>query len=190
MGCARYLGFYTRRVEDPRTGFSVQDFPVMRFFCNRVGNGLRSSHRTFSLLPIELVPYRKLSILYIVLSVLIRFKRNVSLLRALDIIADELCSLAQDIGFVHEPALIDHELILRLASQRFWKSAALFSTEPNFPDNQSFSGFLEYCEDYGSILDESIRGPPGLAWDYYILNQEHGRFGSLLFGVPSQDRDR
>ena len=78
----------------PAQGFSVQDFPVMRFFCNRVGNGLRSSHRTFSLLPIELVPYRKLSILYIVLSVLIRFKRNVSLLRALDIIADELCSLA------------------------------------------------------------------------------------------------
>jgi len=162
----------------------------MRFFCNRVGNELKSSHRTFSLLPIELVPYRKLSLLYIVLSVLIRFKRNVSRVRALDIIADELCSLSQEIGFVHEPALIDHEMILRLAAQRFWKAPVLFSNGPDYPDNRSFSRFLDYCENYRCIRDASIRGPPGLAWDYYILNKEHGKFGAFLFGIPSHERDR
>ncbi|MBN2029609.1 hypothetical protein JW824_05135 [bacterium] len=162
----------------------------MRFHCKGVGSDLKSQHRTFSLLPVELVPYRKLSLMFMVLSVLIRVKGKLSLLRSLDVIAEELCSLSGDIGFVHESALMDHELILAIAAQRFWKSAVLFSTAPDFPDNQSLYGFLEYCESYCSVRNKSIRGPPGLSWDYYILNKAHGRFGSSLFGAPSQDRDR
>lgn len=161
----------------------------MRFHCRRFGVILWNSHRTFSLLPVELVPYRKLSLMFMVLSVLIRVKGKLSLLRSLDVIAEELCSLSGDIGFIHESALMDHELILVIAAQRFWKSAVLFSMAPVFPVNQSLSGFLEYCESYCSIRDESIRGPPGLAWDYYIHNKGRGIFGAFLFGVPSQERD-
>ena len=162
----------------------------MRFRCKRVGLDLRSNHRTFSLLPVELVPFRKLSLLYMALSVFIRVKRQLSRIRSLDAIVEELCSLAVDIPFVHEPALIDHELIMVMAARRLCKSAALFSTAPDFPDNQSLSGFLDYCESYASVRDECIRGPTGLGWDYYILNKEHGRFGAFLFGVPTQERDR
>jgi len=162
----------------------------MRFHCRRFGVVLRSSHRTFSLLPVEIVPYRKLSLMFMVLSVLIRVKGKLSRLRSLDVISEELCSLSRDIGFVHESALMDHELILAIAAKRFWKSAMLFSTKPDFPDNRSLYGFLKYCESYCSVHDKSIRGPPGLAWDYYILNKDHGRLRVFLFGVPSQERDR
>ena len=191
-GCASYHGFYTRAVIEPSTGFAVSDFPVMRFLCHGVGEERKSNDRTFSLLPVELVPFRKLSLLYMVLSVLIRIKRKLSLLESLDVIAAELCTRTQDILFVHEPALTDHEMIMRLASRRLWKSADLFSETADFPGDsgeQLLLRFLEYCTNYSSNRAESIRGPPGLAWDYYILNKESGRFGVFLFGVPFQGRN-
>ena len=193
VGCATYHGFYTRHAVDPMTGFSVNDFPVMRFLCNRVGYKFKSVHRTFSLLPSELIPFRKLSLEYMMQSVLIRVKRKLSLFKSLDAISNELCFLSLDIAFVHESALLDHVDIMTLAANRLWKFSELFSEFPGFPsdsDNQILLQFLEYCQNYRSARDESIRGPPGLAWDYYNLNKNHGRFGAFLFGRPSQKRVR
>lgn len=189
MGCAGYHGFYTRAVIDPSTGFSVSDFPVMRFLCHGVGEERRSGDRTFSLLPVELVPFRKLSLLYMALSILIRIKRKLSILKSLDVIAKELCTGTPDILFVHESALTDHEMIMRIALRRLWKSADIFSEAPGDSGEQSLLWFLEYCTNYSSNRAESIRGPPGLVWDYCIQNKEHGRYGVFLFGVPSQDRN-
>jgi len=164
----------------------------MRFLCHGVGKERRSGDKTFSLLPVELVPFRKLSLLYMVLSVLIRIKRKLSLLKTLDVIAAELCTGTPDILFVHESALTDHERIMRIAMRRLWKSADLFSEAADFPGDsgeRSLLWFLEYCTNYSSNCAESIRGPPGLSREYYILNKRHGRYGAFLFGVPSQDRN-
>ena len=190
--CASYHGFYTRKVVEPISGFSEEDFPIMRYLCHGLGQERMSDDRTFSLLPVELVPFRKLSLLYMTLSVLIWIKGGLSRLKALDVIADELCSRTQDIEYVHEPALTDHEIIMRIASHRLWKSADLFSEIADFPSEsgeQSHLRFLEYCKNYSSIRDKSSRGPPDLAWDYYILNKKSGRFGAFLFGVPFQERN-
>ena len=165
----------------------------MRFRCRRIGSNLRSGHQTFSLLPLALVPFRKLTLFYMVFSVLFRIRDKLSLMKTLDVIVERLCVHSQDILFVHEAALIDYINIMKLAQERFRKSLVLFPTWEMFTKgsgNHQFLQFLEYCKSYSSGGEKSIRGPPGLAWEYYIRNVEHGGFGLFLFGVPSQERER
>jgi hypothetical protein len=84
----------------------VDDFPVMRFRCFREGGEGRVPDVTFSLLPLELVPYRRLSVRFMVLAVRMRLKRKLSLLKADAQIEIELVRMKDEFSFVSVAALL------------------------------------------------------------------------------------
>ena len=88
--CARYWGFHTRHVIEPMGGLSVDDFPIMRFRCYRRGGKARVPDFTFSLLPLDLVPYRRLSLSFMVAGVLLWLQRPLSREKAEEVIEAEL----------------------------------------------------------------------------------------------------
>ena len=88
--CAGYHGHYTRTVICPLTVFSVPDFPVMRFLYQGKGDKRKCDHVTFSLLPIELVPFRQLILKFMVPAVWIKLSRHLSFTRSPDAIEEEL----------------------------------------------------------------------------------------------------
>ena len=63
--CAKFIGYYFRAVVDEK-GTYYRAFPVARFLCRRKGRELISRHKTFSLLPYQLVPYTKYSMPFII----------------------------------------------------------------------------------------------------------------------------
>ena len=80
-GCAVRHGLYRRRVVD-RRGCVFEDFPIPRFKCRGKGP-VRSRAITFSVLPAELLPRRKVS-LPLVASILSVLARLGSVTRSLD----------------------------------------------------------------------------------------------------------
>lgn len=50
----------------------------------------------------------------------------------------------------------------------------------------TLTGFIEYCLGYVSQSDEKIRGPTGLAWDYYLKNGSYYENSQFLFGCAAQ----
>ena len=79
--CACYLGCYFRTATCPLTGIFIPDLPVLRFLCSRKGDHIVCDHVTFSLLPLMLVPYRRLSLKFMVLATWIRYPYGVDLKR-------------------------------------------------------------------------------------------------------------
>ncbi len=82
--CAIYLGIYRRGAEDPIENFSVFDLPVLRYLCQGKGDKKKSAHKTFSLLPYQLAPYRQLPIKFIVFSVFIKLKTGLNRMKVLE----------------------------------------------------------------------------------------------------------
>ena len=62
--CARFIEYYERQVID-ENGTYYKAFPIARFSCHRKGGEPIVKHKTFSLLPHQLVPYSKYSIAFI-----------------------------------------------------------------------------------------------------------------------------
>jgi hypothetical protein len=124
--CASYHGHYTRRATCPETGFSVSDFPILRFLCQDKGDK-QCDHVTFSLLPIELVPFRQLTLKFMVLAVWIRLSRGTSFTIALDNIEEELNNLADIADFINVSTLMSWERLIKSAFEFF---LLLNSNEP------------------------------------------------------------
>ena len=117
--CAGYHGHYTRTATCPLTGFSVPDFPVMRFLCQGKGDKRKCDHVTFSLLPIELVPFRQLTLKFMILAVWIKLGRHLSFTRSLDAIEEELNTLGDIAEFINISTLMSWERLIRAAFKLF-----------------------------------------------------------------------
>ena len=87
--CARFHGYYYRPVVTEE-GIYYKSFPIARYKCRKTGNK-KAKHRTFSLLPHELLPYVKYSTGFIFRILFNIHIHNMSVKEVLDIIS-RLCS--------------------------------------------------------------------------------------------------
>ena len=191
--CARYHGTYERGATCPITGFDEPDLMVLRFLCN--GKGVRSKcdHKTFSLLPLVLVPYRQLTLRFLILAVLLRLREGLSLFDAMNAIEDTLVNLA-DIGdFLSIASQLQWEKMMKLALGRFiisdMSKQQQFSMVRQMPE-EALVAFLQVAIEYRTReADPPIRGPDGLNWDFYHSSGGSTELAPFLFGTASQHRD-
>ena len=190
--CARYHGKYERGATCPITGFEKADLIALRFLCR--GKGVRSKcdHRTFSLLPLVLVPYRQLTLRFLILAVSLRLKEGLSLFDAMNAIEDTLGNLA-DIGdFLSIASQLQWEKMMKLALGRFiisdMSKQQQFSIVRQMPE-EGLVAFLQVAIEYRTRqADPPIRGPDGLNWDFYHSSGGSTELAPFLFGTASQHR--
>jgi len=192
--CAKYHGIYERRAICPQSGFEAADLPVVRFLCHAKGQRKNCDHVTFSLLPLVLVPYRYLTLKFMMLALWLRLRDKLSLFAAMDAIEEDLVNFKTDVGdFVSIAAQLQWERLIRAGFDRFWVSG-MFNEEQigliNKEPEKALMVFLKMMFAYQSQRSEvPIRGPDGLAWDFYQLNGGGNKGAAFLFGTASQHRN-
>ena len=192
--CAKYHGIYERRAICPQSGFEAADLPVVRFLCHAKGQRKNCDHVTFSLLPLVLVPYRYLTLKFMMLALWLRLRDKLSLFAAMDVIEEELVNLEADVGdFVSIAAQLQWEKLIRAGFYRFFVRG-MFNEEQIASINQAAEkgllSFIKMALGYKSwSTDVPIRGPDGLAWDFYQLNGGAAKLAPFLFGTASQHRN-
>lgn len=192
--CAKYHGNYQRRAICPQSGFEVADLPVVRYLCHAKGQRKDCDHVTFSLLPLVLVPYRQLTLKFMVLALWLRLRDKLSLFAAMDAIEKELVNFQTDVGdFVSIAAQLQWEKLIGAGFYRFLASG-MFNEEQigliNKAPEKGLMVFLKMMVVYQSQRsDVPIRGPDGLAWDFYQLNGGANKLALFLFGTASQHRN-
>ena len=192
--CAKYHGIYERRAICPQSGFEAADLPVVRFLCHAKGQRKNCDHVTFSLLPLVLVPYRYLTLKFMMLALWLRLRDKLSLFAAMDAIEEELVNFKTDVGdFVGIAAQLQWERLIRAGFYRFLASG-MFNEQQigliNKAPEKGLMVFLKMMFAYQSQRsDVPIRGPDGLAWDFYQLSGGGNKLAAFLFGTASQHRD-
>ena len=192
--CARYHSYYERRAICPQTGFKMADLRIGRFLCRDKGIRKKCDHVTFSLLPLVLVPYRQLTLKFMILALWLRLSEKLSLFTAMDAIEKELVNFEEDIAeFLSIAAQLEWEKLIKAAFSRFIMSKLCnqerFSIVEEAAEKRLFS-FLKMALEYKSQQsDTAIRGPDGLAWDFYQLNGGAKELAPFLFGTASQHRN-
>lgn len=192
VNCACYLGCYIRAAICPITGFCVSDLPVLRFLCSRKGDTMVCDHATFSLLPLVLVPYRRLSLKFMVLAIWIRVSRHLSLTSALDAVENELNHLDDIADFINISTMISWEQMILAGAALLFSSginpANKIQYEPT-QDSQGLHQFLKTIIHHKSkISGHPIRGPDAFAWEFYQQSGESQQCAPFLFGLASQHR--
>ena len=192
--CAGYHGYYTRTAICPLTGFSVPDFPVLRFRCQGKGDKKKCDHVTFSLLPIELVPFRQLTLKFMVLAVCLKLGRQLSLTRALNDVEEELNHLGDIADFINISAVMSWERLIRAAFELFLSTDVNMLCQIQYEkitaDKTSLLPFLELLKKYQSRnMNNPIRGPDAFAWDFYQQSDGVDQLFPFLFGKASQHRN-
>jgi hypothetical protein len=149
---------------------------------------------TFSLLPLVLVPYRQLTLKFMILALWLRLRDKLSLFSAMDAIEKELVNFEEDIGdFVSIAAQLQWEKLIRAGFYRFLVRG-MFNEQQIASINQAAEkgllSFIKMALEYQCRQsDPPIRGPDGLAWDFYQLNGGAGELAPFLFGTASQHRN-
>jgi len=197
-GCAKYHGFYTRRANCPLTAFFTPDLPIIRLLCYGKGTNKICDHRTFSLLPLVLVPYRQLTLKFMILALWLRLSNKLSLVKSLTAIEIEFPNLNnfEDIAnFINISAQLEWEKIAIAALNLYitsplsladgTKNGVIFQNSED-----SLLSFLKMAIEYESIhIHPPIRGPDALAWDFYQSNGGACKLSPFLFGIASQHRN-
>ena len=172
--CARFHKYYKRKVIDI-DGSHYADFPIARFLC-------RNRRLTFSLLPDQLVPYRKYSLELIILILQLCYEEDRN--KALD-----------QIGKVGIYSVTYYYILIFIKILKEGLEKAIvtgYYSELNkivgYQDSEegrliSFIRFLRAFE--FSERRCIIKGPCALSYDFYLRSD--GRF---LFGTPSQFRGK
>ena len=172
----------------------MPDLPVLRFLCHGKGDKKKSDHVTFSLLPIELIPFRQLPLKFMILAVQIRLARHLSFTKALDAIEIELNNLGDVADFINISTLMSWERLIRAGFELF------LSTENNIlcqSQYEKFSSdetglllFLDALREYKSRdTNNPIRGPDAFTWDFYQQSGGADQLAHFLFGRASQHRN-
>ena len=189
INCARYHGYYTRTAICPLTGFSVSNFPILRYFCHDKGNAGTCDHITFSLLPDQLVPFRKLSLTFMVIAVWIRVGRHLSLTRAMDVIEKELNNLSDVADFINISSMISWKLMILTAFELFLSADINMISKSQYEQLQDTVGLTIIMHHQSQINNHSIRGPDVFAWDFYRQSGGTAQCAPFLFGRASQHRN-
>lgn len=168
--CAEFHGYYRRGVVTAE-GLRIADFPVLRYIC-RAPRLKPGQHRTFSLLPAQLIPYRRPSQDFLVAAMKTFLASRQTVAQRLDMICEQFPegSVCENIGTSH---LWDFSRLLLETTQKMslWK-------QRSFPELRQA---VDFIANYPG-------GAVTLSMDYY---QAHGGWqgkSPFLFGTPSQFR--
>lgn len=186
--CAQFIGYYCRGVIDEK-GTYYKAFPIARYLCNSKGKVPIVKHRTFSLLPYQLVPYIKYSIPFIINGLKRIYSDGSSVKGLLDYLAGveaaEYIDLSTSTFYAFRTFILT--CIDKLLAVGFYgetQSALQSSFE-----GQRIKVFLVFASDFICYkTSELIRGPCALGYDYYMQDGGYLRNGHFLFGTSSQFR--
>jgi len=186
--CAQFIGYYFRGVIDEK-GTYYKAFPIARYLCNGKGKALSVKHRTFSLLPYQLVPYSKYSLSFILNSLRKVYGEDRSVKVLLDYLAgneaQEYVDLSASAFYAFRAFILT--AIDKMLAMGFYKEIAAQMQTPS--ERQRIRVFLFFAEDFSCCkTDPEIRGPCALGYDYYMEDGGYMRNAHFLFGTPSQFR--
>jgi hypothetical protein len=190
MNCAQFIGYYVRKVVD-ENGKKYDDFPIARFLCNRKGTEVIVNHKTFSLLPFQLIPYHKYCIDFMVKTLKLRYVDGHSIYDTLDNLAiSGEDSLSTGAGQVIDFAVMVKEAIDKILARGYYHEF----DEKIFQDSslkEQIKNFIEFSEEFECVkVDSPIEGPCALGYDFYLSGGGYLRNAHFLFGTPSQFRYR
>jgi hypothetical protein len=149
---------------------------------------------TFSLLPLVLVPYRQLTLKFMILALWLRLSNEFSLFEAMEAIEEELVNFEADVGdFVSIAAQLQWQKMITAAFCLFvvspMSNQERFSKIEKAPE-KGLIAFLKMAIEYScQQADAPIRGPDGLGWDFYQSNGGADKLALFLFGTASQHRN-
>lgn len=194
--CATYHGHYERSAIWPDSDFYVTDLPVIRYLCHEKGIKKNCDHVTFSLLPLVLIPYRRLPIHFMVLALWIRLQGHLGQVKALATIEKELVVFRDYAFFVNISAQMEWARLIKGALSLILTGKAKITFSPQLEpirssrnNKEKLLTFLEIAMSYESrYLDPAIRGPDALGWDFYQLHGGPEQLAPFLFGTASQHR--
>lgn len=186
--CAQFIGYYFRGVIDEK-GTYYKAFPIARYLCTRKRSALTVTHRTFSLLPYQLVPYTKYSIPFIIGCLGKVYGEDTSVKGLLDYLASfgagQYIELSTSTFHAFKAFILT--CIDKMLAIGFYKEVESALQSPS--GRQRIKVFLAFAEEFTCHkTDHVIRGPCALGYDYYLSNGGYFRNGHFLFGVPSQFR--
>jgi hypothetical protein len=186
--CAQFIGYYYRGVIDEK-GTYYKAFPIARYLCNGKGNFLTVKHRTFSLLPYQLVPYAKYSIPFIINALKKVYGEDNPVKVLLDYLAgfdpEEYMDLSVSSFYAFRAFILTS--INKMMAMGFYKEIAASLQIPS--EKQRIKIFLVFAEDFTCCkTNPKIRGPCALGYDYYMEDGGYMRNAHFLFGAPSQFR--
>jgi len=186
--CAKFIGYYYRGVID-EAGTYYKAFPVARFLCRRKGSTPVVRHKTFSLLPYQLVPYTKYSIPFIIKTLKLAYVEDNSVKELQDYLAGfqehQYIDFSRS-SFYEFKAFILKSIDKMLAGG-YYQEAEGELQEPH--TNKRIKAFIEFSKGFTSDKTiPSIRGPCALGYDFYIRGGGYLSNGYFLFGTPSQFR--
>lgn len=189
--CALFIGYYTRGVIDEH-GTYFKEFPIARYRCQSKGKRRAENHRTFSLLPYQLVPYTRYSIPFIIKSLKARYEEGLSISKLQDYLAgfgkDEILSMSADQLLDFKQIVLEavHKITARGHYQEWEKEVF-----PKSTDQQILVAFIAFASCFECCkVEPSIRGPCGLGYDFYLSEGGFLHHAHFLFGTPSQFRGR
>lgn len=188
MECAQFIGYYYRGVIDEK-GTYYKAFPIARYLCNGKGKAVLVKHRTFSLLPYQLVPYSKYSIPFIINALRKVYGEDNSVKGLLDYMAgiglEDYIDLS--VSTFHAFKSIILTAIDKLLAMGFYREIKSQLQSPSL--RQRVRTFLSFAEHFTCLkISPEIRGPCTLGYDYYMQAGGHMRNAHFLFGTPSQFR--
>jgi hypothetical protein len=187
--CAIFIAYYTRVVIDEH-GTYFKEFPIARYLCKAKGKRSPGEHRTFSLLPYQLVPYTRYSIPFIIKSLRARYEEGLSIVGLQDYLADfgrdDILPISADqlLEFKHIVLEAVHKITAtghypELAGEVIAKST----------DQQIVVAFITFASCFECCkVEPAIRGPCGLGYDFYLHEGGSCHRAHFLFGTPSQFR--
>ena len=187
--CAVFIEYYEREVINEK-GTYYKSFPIARYKCRGKGDERIVQHKTFSLLPYQLVPYTKYSIPFIIKALEARHEKGLSIYKLQEYL-DTFCRDIISIGAEHLlnfKYLITEAIdkIMILAYYQDFKDKVLYEdTEQGY-----LKAFFKFAKIFESFkIKPSIRGPCALGYDFYIYSGGYLTNAYFLFGTPSQFRD-
>lgn len=170
-------------------GTYYKAYPIARYVCTRKGSTALIKHRTFSLLPCQLVPYTKYSIPFIIRCLKKVYGEERSVKELLDYLAGLEAENYRELSagtFQYFKAFI-LACINRMSVAGFYKEVESALQSPF--GRERIKAFLIFAENFACHkTSPSIRGPCALGYDYYLLSGGCFKNGYFLFGIPSQFR--
>jgi hypothetical protein len=187
--CAKFIGYYHRPVFD-ENGTYYKAFPIARFLCRRKGDKPIVDHRTFSLLPHQLIPYSKYSIPFIfkvLNSIHIEDKSVMEVQTYLSGFEQVGIYVDLSASSIYRFKRLVLEAINKLLSSAGYPEAEKILQQSSV--YHRIKAFILFARTFWCYKTRPcIRGPCALSYDYYMRGGGWFRNNYFLFGIPSQFR--
>jgi uncharacterized protein YfkK (UPF0435 family) len=170
----------------------------LRYRCHDKGDARVCDHITFSLLPHQLVPFRQLTLDFMVKAIWFKINQKVSLTKAIDVIEKELNTLDDVAAFINISTMLSWQQMVLIAFELFTLTDINMVSKSQFRQLHNIAGlhlFLNILINYNlevtrnlysvcksQVNNPPIRGPDAFAMDYF----QHSNL--FLFGKASQHR--